>query len=319
MTRWRSIFILFLFSSFSGRAQELFPLSEPASTLPKNTVGIRMFSETYKEVKQWRNMSYLRMMYGLTPRLSVYLSAIASNHHGEKMPLEFPFHNTPERGKFYPYKLNGGHIYAKYRFISIDGANKHFRIAAFAEAAYVKTTHHETEPDLDGGDNSGAGFGLIATALKKNLAASLTAGAVIPFKYSGYAPDPIKTLPDIPVRVQYGNALEYQLSIGYRLLPFQYKNYRQGNLNLYLNLSGKAFGAARVDMFYGQPNEYYLHNEQYPPALQAGWFVDISPGIQYIIQSNLRVDFSVTFHGSGFSYARLYPVYSIGLQRYFYF
>lgn len=293
-------------------------MSEPASTLPKNTLGVRLLSETYKEIRQWRNMSYLRLMYGVTPRLSVYLSAIASNHHGDKMPLEFPFHNTPERGKFYPYKWNGGHLYLKYRFFSIDGQNSHFRMAAFAEAAYVKATHHETEPDLEGGDNSGLGLGMIATGLKNNFAISLTAGAILPFKYLGYSPDPLPTLPDIPIRVQYGSALEYQFSLGYRLLPVRYKNYQQGNLNVYLAFSGKVFGAAKVDMFYGQPNEYYLHNEQYPPALQAGWFMDISPGIQYIIQSNLRIDLSCTFHGFGFSYARLYPVYTVGIQRYFY-
>jgi len=314
----KKLLIILLIPSFSASAQELFPLSEPASTIPKNTLGIRVFSETYKEVRQWRNESALRLMYGAGARFSIYLTALASNHHGNKMPEEFPFHNTPERGKYYPYKFNGFHLYGKYRFLSKDGQNAHFRMAAYAEGAYVKTTHHETEPDLEMGDNSGIGFGLITTGLKNRFAVSLTTGIILPATYLGESPDPIPSLPDIPIRVTYGKALIYSLSFGYLLLPRKYKNYKQGNLNLYLEFRGKAYDAAKVDLFVGEPNEYYVINAQYPPALQRSWFVDVSPGLQYIIGSNLRIDFSTTFRCLGFSYARLYPVYTIGIQRYFY-
>lgn len=300
------------------KAQELFPLSEPASTIPKGTIGIRLFTENYKEIYQWRNMSYLRLMYGILPRLSVYVSAITSNHHGLKLPVEFPFHNTPERGKIYPYKFNGFWLYGKYRFLSIDGPKNHFRIAAYAEAAKVKTTHHETEPSLEYGDNSGVGFGLITTILENKFAASLTTGAILPFAYDGYAPDPIRSLPDIPETVFYGKAFLYRLSLGFRLLPLHYHSYEQGNLNIYAEFRGKVFGAARVNVFAGMPNEYYLQNEQYPLALKGTSYIDFSPGIQYIYKSNLRIDFSTTFRWLGFSYARLYPVFSIGIQRYFY-
>lgn len=299
-------------------AQELFPLSEPASTIPKRTIGIRLYSESYKEIYQWRNVSYLRLMYGLTPRLSVYLSAIASNHHGVKLPEEFPFHNTPERGKVYPYKFNGFWLYGKYRFLSVDGHKSHFRIAAYAEATSVKTTHHETEPSLEYGDNSGMGLGLITTILEDKFAASLTTGAIFPFAYDGWAPDPVQGLPDIPETVFYGKAFLYRLSLGFRVLPFHYNSYKQGNLNVYAEFRGQIYGAAKVNVFAGMPNEYYLQNEQYPLALQGASYIDFSPGIQYIYKSNLRIDFSTTFRWLGFSYARLYPVYSIGIQRYFY-
>src|SRR5690606_30220525 len=140
-------------------AQELYPLSEPASTIPKGALGVRIFSETYKEVRQWRNMSALRLMYGVSPRLSLYLTGIASNHHGRKMPSEYPFHNTPERGANYPFRFNGAHIYGKYRFVALDGPGRHLRLAAYADAAWVSTTHHESEPDIMMGDNSGVGGG----------------------------------------------------------------------------------------------------------------------------------------------------------------
>lgn len=311
--------ILALLCAFPLPAQELFPLSEPASNLPKGALGIRLFSESYKEVNQWRNMTALRMMYGLTPRLSVYLTGIASNHHGKKMPVEFPFHNTPERGAYYPYKFNGAHLYGKYRFISLDRQNSHFRMAAYAEGTYVQTTHHETEPDLEMGDNKGIGAGLITTYLWRKFAVSLTAGAILPAKYEGLSPDPIESLPDVPVRVRYGKALTYSLSFGYLLLPRKYESYDQTNVNLYLELHGKAFQAARVDIFAGLPNEYFLAQARYPSALQKGYYIDVSPGVQFIVKSNLRIDFSATFSSMGISYARLYPVYTIGIQRYFFF
>lgn len=300
-------------------AQELFPLTEPASTIPKGTLGVRLFSENYKEIYQWRDMSYLRIMYGVTPKLSVYASAIASNHHGDKLPVEFPFHNTPERGKIYPYKFNGFWLYGKYRFLSLDGPKSHFRMAGYGELSRVKTTHHETEPNLEKGDNSGLALGVIATALKDKFAASLTIGGILPFVNRSVAADPISSLPDVPENVYYGKAFVYKLSLGYRLLPFYYKSYDQGNLNLYAELVGMTYGAARVNIFAGQPNEYYLENGQYPEALKGASYIDFSPGLQYIYRSNLRIDASVTFRWLGFSYARLYPVYSIGIQRYFYF
>jgi len=310
--------ILFLLSSWQLSAQELFPLSEPASNIPKGALGVRLFSETYKEVNQLRNMSGLRLMYGVTPRLSVYLTGIVSNHHGRKMPVEFPFHNTPERGAHYPYKFNGMHLYAKYRFLSKDGENSHFRMAAYGEGTYVSTTHHETEPDLEMGDNKGVGAGLITTYLKNKFAVSLTAGAIFPTVYEGKSPDPIESLPDVPVRVQYGKALCYSLSFGYLLFPRKYTSYDQVNVNLYLELHGKAFQAARVDIFAGLPNEYFLDQSRYPTALQKGYYVDVSPGIQLILKSNLRIDFSTTFSSIGISYARLYPVFNLGIQRYFF-
>lgn len=264
-------------------------------------------------------MTYLRFMYGVTSNLSVYLTAIASNHHGEKFPPEFPFHNTPERGAQYPYKLNGAHLYAKYRFLSSDGENSHFRMAAYGEGTLVKTTHHETEPDLEYGDNTGVGAGLIGTYLKGKFAVSATVGGILPFKNSGDSPDPIQGLPDIPISIEYGKALTYSLSFGYLVLPKKYTSYNQTNVNLYLELHGKAYGTSKVNLFVGDENEYYLLPGRYPPALLGNYFVDISPGAQFIIRSNLRIDCSVSFNILGQTYARLYPVYNFGIQRYFYF
>lgn len=264
-------------------------------------------------------MDYIRFMYGLTPRLSVYLTGIASNHHGEKFPVEFPFHNTPERGAKYPFKFNGVHLYTKYRFLSEDGENSHFRMAAYAEGTLVKTTHHETEPDLEDGDNTGVGAGFIGTYLKNKFAVSATFGGVLPFKNSGVAPDPFPGLPDVPLTVQYGKALTYSLSFGYRLLPVTYSDYNQTNVNLYVEFHGEAYQTAKVNLFVGEDNEYTIESVSFPPALKGGYYIDMSPGVQFIVRSNLRIDLATTFHLTGQTFARLYPVYSIGIQRYLYF
>ncbi len=311
--------VLLLICSWSySKAQELYPLSEPASTLGKNTLGVRIFSETYKEVDKVRNMTALRLMYGVTPRLTTYITGIASNHHGEKMPQDFPFHNTPERGAEYPYKFNGVHFYAKYRYLSIDKNKSHLRLAVYGEAAQVSTTHHETEPNLMMGDTKGWGGGIINTYLYKKFSASLTAGLIFPKYSEGLSPDPIVGLPDVGVRTHYGRSLTYNLSFGYLIYPKKYENYDQTNINLYLEFTGKAYEAAKVDLFIGTDREYYLHNSRYPTALQKGYYVDISPGIQFIVKSNLRIDASTTLQFINVSYAKVYSVYTLGLQYYFY-
>lgn len=318
MKRVISIISLICLAWSPNYAQELFPLSEPASNMPANVWGLRIHTETYKEINQWRNQSNIRLMYGVTPKLTTYLTAFASNHHGDKLPSEFPYHNTPERGAIYPYKLNGGGVYAKYRFFTYDRKNEHLRIAAYGEATYVNVSHHEAEPNVSMGDNAGFSGGLIFTYLKNKGAVSLTLGGTFPTGYTGVSPDPVRGLPDIPEFVKYGNALDYKLSFGYLVYPKVYKNFDQPNFNVYLEFTGKYYDATIVRVFDGMPNEYWLQNNLYPPALQKGAFVDISPGIQAIIKSNLRIDLSCTFPMLGMSYAKLYPVFVFGIQRYFF-
>lgn len=311
-------FLMIFLVSNSLKAQELFPLTEPASTIPTGVIGVRLFTETYKEWVQWRNITGLRVMYGATPNLSLYVTAFGSNHHGEKLPVDFPFHNSPERGGTYPYLFNGASLYAKYRFLSIDKQNEHFRMAAYGEGTYVDVTHHEAEPNVNMGDNAGFGAGIISTYLYQKFAVSLQLGATIPTGYTGVTPDLISNLPDIPLYVKYGNSLDYRLSFGYLLYPQKYKSFDQTNINLYLELTGKKYDATIVRVFNKQDNEYWLNNYQYPIGLQKGAFLDISAGAQAIIKSNMRVEFAVTFPFLGISYAKLYPVYTVGIQHYFF-
>ncbi|MNS33694.1 hypothetical protein D3C72_658100 [compost metagenome] len=301
----------------TGRAQELFPNTEPASNIPKGTLGIRLMSEFYKESNQLRNFNGLRLMYGLTPKLSVYLTAASSNHHKEKLPEEFPYHNTPERGVYKPYKFNGFSLYAKYRFLTRDRTNEHLRMAAYAEASAVNTAHDEGEPRLMD-DTKGLGFGLISTYLKNKFAVSLTAGVILPGKFSGVQVDPIAGLPDIPTTVKYPTTINYSLSFGYLVYPRTYRSYKQPNINLYCEFMGKYYGDVRVWLTPYNAPEYEIRTSYFPKALQAGFYVDIVPGVQLILNSNTRIDFSTQLQFVKLSYARLYPQFNIGLQHYLY-
>lgn len=318
----RFSFFLFVVSMPSLFSQELFPLNEPASNVPKGVLGLRMMGETFKEVSQFRNQFSFRAMYGLLPRLSVSATIGISNHHDKNFPANLVSHSHNgsqtiyttgdfQRGLAYPYQSNGIYLFAKYRFVTRDGTHTHFRMAAYAEGTYVQQAHDESEPNLMG-DTKGYGAGLITTCLKNHFAVSLTSGFIIPGAYDGLSPD-VNGGPMIPTKIDYGRALTYNLSMGYLLFPQVYKNYDQLNVNVYLELLGKAFEAAAVTQ-YG--------NVRVPintPLLDKGNYMDIAPGVQCIFKSNLRVDLSVKFPMIHKSYARFYPVFLVGVQRYFYF
>jgi hypothetical protein len=249
------------------------------------------------------------------------LTADISNHHGNDFPsnLATHTHNGTQTtystgaykvGIFYPYRFNGTSIYGKYRFVSVDGQNRHFRMAAYASYAYLDVPHDEAEPNLLD-DTKGYGDGLITTYLRNKFAASLSSGVIIPTDHSGTVADPLGG-PRIPTVVQYGKAFEYNLSFGYLLLPRNYESYQQTTWNIYLEFMGKSYEQAKI-VQYGFKNVPIS-----TPLLQQGNYVDICPGIQAIVKSNLRIDLSVKFPMINRSYAHFYPVYAVALQRYFF-
>ncbi|MGZ4033426.1 MAG: hypothetical protein ACXVPU_10990 [Bacteroidia bacterium] len=303
-------------------SQELFPLNEPASNVPKGVLGVRAFGDSFKEVSQMRNLFALRLMYGVLPKLSVMATVSTSNHHDVNFPANLVSHTHNgnqsvfstgnfQRGLHYPYLFTGVYLYAKYRFLTFDGQNTHFRMAVYGEWSNVNVAHDETEPNLLD-DTKGYGGGLISTYLKNHLAISLTSGIIIPGSYTGLSPDLLGG-PMVPTELKYGRAVKYNLSFGYLLFPRKYDNYNQGNWNVYLEFMGKSYGTAKV-IQYGTKDVPIS-----TPLLQAGNYVDVCPGLQYILHSNLRVDLSVEFPLVNKSYAHFYPVYMLGIQRYFYF
>ena len=75
-----------------SEAQELFIHNESASNIPKGVLGIRLFGNSFNEISVRQNMFALRWMYGVKPKLSLYLSTSFSNHHGAKLPDDLIAH-----------------------------------------------------------------------------------------------------------------------------------------------------------------------------------------------------------------------------------
>ena len=247
--------ILILLVTVSTRAQELYILNEPASSVPKGVVGVRMFTQNYREYNTNRGLHALRLMYGATAKLSVLATASISNHHNRKLPKDLINHTHTgnqtnyytqpiKRGVRYPYLFNGIHIFAKYRFLTHDDRNRHLRLAAYGEWSNVAVAHDEAEPNLMD-DTGGYGFGIISTWLKDRFAVSLTTGYIKPDPYFEMQPD-ITGGPDLPTEIRYGDAVRYNLSLGYRLFPKKYEDYRQVNWNVYVEFIGKTYDAASV-------------------------------------------------------------------------
>jgi hypothetical protein len=310
----------FLLPFLSATGQELFILNEPASSVPKGVIGIRAFSQNYKEYNTSRSLDVLRAMYGVTARLSVMATGSISNHHDRKLPKDLINHTHTgnqtnyytqpiKLGVHYPYLFNGIYLYAKYRFLSRDGQNEHFRMSAYADWSNVGVAHDESEPNLMD-DTGGYGFGLISTWLKDRFAVSLTAGFIKPDAYFELQPD-FSGGPDLPTKIYYGNAVKYNLSFGYRLAPRKYEDYEQVNWNLYLELTGKTYDAATVIQ-----NGTSITAKA--AALQNGTYVEVSPGIQRIISSNTRIEFCYAFDLIGYSFVHFTPMWTLAVQRYFY-
>jgi hypothetical protein len=264
-------------------------------------------------------MGAIKLMYGLTPKLTVMAIGTMSNHHSGYLPVDLITHThqgnstvystqTIQRGIQYPYQFNGINLYAKYRFLTNDEQNRHFRMAAYAEWSNVKAAHDETEPTLLD-DNKGFGTGLISTWLYHHFAASLTTGLILPGAYKestvdfhGFAKN---------TKLEYGRAVQYNLSLGYLVYPRTYSRYSQTNINVYAEFIGKSYESAKI-------NQNGVDIVPETELLKKGNYVEFHPGIQAIIRSNLRIDFSVGVPFINKSSARFYPIYSVGIQYYFF-
>lgn len=312
---------VFLFCVSSAHAQELYLHNEPASSIPKGVLGIRAFLESFHEVKVQRAMGALRLMYGLTPKFSLMVTATASNHHGKTLPKDLITHThignqtiyyaqPVRKGVSYPYRFNGFYVYAKYRFLTLDKQNEHFRMALYGEWSNVNQAHDEAEPNLLD-DTKGYGGGFITTYLKNHFAVSLTTGFIVSDNYEETVPVTAGSSLLTHIELQYGRAIKYNLSLGYLLYPRRYKDYNQTNWNIYLEFIGRLYEGAKVFQD-GQE----LETRSF--ALKKGNYIEIHPGIQKIIDSDLRIDFSVGFNLINKSYIHFYPLYMIGVQRYFF-
>lgn len=186
------------------------------------------------------------IMFGIDKKWMVHFGTSFSDMHKDELIWE------------------GFRSYVKYRFLSIDDVHKHFRMAAFAGGGYSRNHLDHNEIDVMA-EQSGVQAGLIATQLWNKFAISATGSFNEVLNDRRWQ----KLYPQ-----QYAfSAINYSLSAGYLLLPFEYKSYDQTNFNLYLEL----LGSRNLNW----PSEKY--------------YLDMAPSIQFIFKSTGKLNLGYRF------------------------
>lgn len=244
----KALFIIhLLILTISSTAQELYVFSEPASARPAKSIA---FSVTARYPDN-KNNTYFRNRYqpgvvvGINKHLMINASTSFSNYYRLDM-LQF----------------DGASVYAKYRFLSTDNVHRHFRMAAFAEGGLSSHAYLYDEMGLEG-DNDGVKVGLIATQLINRFAVSATTSYLKVFTENEAEHHALLN----HSTKEFG----YSVSAGYLLLPKEYADYKQMNLNLYLELLGGK--CLETDRF----------------------FVDLAPAVQFIFNSTVKLNVGARF------------------------
>lgn len=231
--------IVFLFCiSLNTNAQELFVMTEPASNAPAGSVGVRVGQSFMKNEFESGSMYNLspEITWGINKNLMVRSSAFFSNENNG-------------------LGLKGGGAYAKYRFLSVDDMQSHFRMAAFGRYSYNNSAIYQEAIDLTAG-NSGYEAGLVATQLIHKVAISSSVSYARALNNNDYH------FPE----VLGNNAVNYTLSIGKLMHPKKYTSFKETNINAMLEFVGQTIT---------ENGKSYL---------------DAVPSIQFIINSQARVD-----------------------------
>lgn len=233
-----------------AQTQELYPYSEPASNMPAHSIAVKNLSMFQKGVHSGDKILQRHMpevMLGLNKNWMVHAGANFSNMHAQKFGWE------------------GARLYAKYRFLSNDDVHTHFRMALFGLAGYSRNHLDHNEINLMMGEQSGVQGGLIATQLWNKFALSATAGWNEVLNKERWDKTNLGRYA--------GQSINYSLSAGYLLLPFEYKSYNQTNINLYAELLGS--------------RNINFNREKY--------FVDLAPSVQAIFNSAAKLNVGYRF------------------------
>lgn len=231
--------------------QELYVFSEPASNMPAKSLSLKMTAMYGKGVHSSRTLQrYMpELMLGINKNWMVHATASFSDMHQSKFVFE------------------SARLYAKWRFLSIDDLHKHFRLAAFGAVTYSENHLDHNEINLMMGDQSGVQAGIIATQLWHKLAVSGTLSLN----------EVINEERQKDLDIHAFSSVNYSLSAGYLILPVEYTDYKQTNLNLYVEL----LGSRNLNF---DPDRYYL---------------DLAPAVQLIFNSNAKLNLGYRFQLSG--------------------
>ena len=235
----RIILLIFVLTIQRAGAQELFVFTEPASNMAAKSFGLRANNYLMFEHKSKKTNYHLlpELMWGVSKNLMFHAEVFLSNR-GNRFVTE------------------GGGVYFKYRFYSIDDVHSHFRLAAYGRYSFNNSDVHQRAIDLNG-HNSGYEGGFVATKLKNKVAVS---GSVSYMHATENGKE----------KFIYGNknrnAANYTLSVGKLMLPKEYTGYGQTNMNLMVELLGQVNMSTRYSFF------------------------DIAPSVQFIFLSRMRLD-----------------------------
>jgi hypothetical protein len=235
----KMLFVLFAFSNIQLAAQELFVFTEPASNMPAKSLGFRdMNAFMYEGDGKLNYHNMPELMWGINKKWMVHVQGFISNR---------------QEGGF---QVEGGSFYAKYRFLSKDDIQSHFRIAAYGRYSFNRADIHQQEIETMG-HNSGYELGLIGTQLLHKVAISSS----VSYEKA------MDNKPNYKFPVTESNdAMNYTFSVGKLMLPKVYKSYNQTNMNLMVEFLGQRLN--------GNGKSY----------------LDIAPSVQFIINSQARVD-----------------------------
>ncbi|GEO11202.1 hypothetical protein [Segetibacter aerophilus] len=241
------LIITTLLIAYGVAAQELFVFAESASSRSAKSVALNVTAKLpdNKDNTYYSNRYVPKVIVGVDKKLMIDASASFSNYY-----------------RLDRLQFDGAKIYGKYRFLSVDDVHKHFRMAAFAEGGFSNHSYLYEEMTLEG-DNDGIKAGLIATQLFNKFALSATTS------YTKIFVEDAATHHDVLNHST--QMVSYSLSAGYLLLPKEYTNYKQINLNLYLELLG----------------DKCLDNDRY--------LIDLAPALQLIFNSKTKLNIGARF------------------------
>jgi hypothetical protein len=250
----KKLFVLIvIFSSYNNsNAQELYVFTEAASNMPAHSVSAKLtdhFVTTDKIYGRFSQRFMPQLMLGFSKKFMAHIGATISNMHTDG------------------YWYESFNLYAKYRFFSHDEIHKHFRMAVFADASKTRAPFHYDEITLMG-DKNGVELGLIATQLWHKLAVSGTISHTQVLDKSRKS-----NVIYVPARAY--ESMNYTLSAGYLLLPKEYTNYKQVNVNLYTELLAE------------QTLDIRKH------------CIDLAPAVQFIFNSNAKLNIGYRFQVDG--------------------
>lgn len=237
MRKFLIVFTFFFVQIIS--AQELFVVTDPASNVPAGSLGIRLGQSIFKEQME-SGYSYHFMpevTWGVNKNLMVRTSMFVSSR-SNKLVTE------------------GASFYTKYRFLSTDDLQSHFRMAAFGRYSFNNSDIHQEQIEIMG-HNTGFETGIVATQLIKKIAISASVSFEKAFDNKPNYRFPV---------AQSDNATNYTLSFGKLMYPKKYTSFKQTNINTMLEFVGQTLN---------ENGKSYL---------------DIVPSIQFIINSQARID-----------------------------